>query len=70
VMGAVPSGWANVQPQTLLDKAFHFFYEIWQLMDAKKPGRRSSDQERLWGGDRPGLRSDYLDESATREDRR
>jgi hydrogenase small subunit len=69
VLGAVPSGWANVQPQTLLDKTVHFFYEIWQHMDARKPGRRPSEQKRLWGVDRPGVRSDYLDESATREDR-
>ena len=68
VTGEVPSGWAHVQAQTLTDKAIKFFYAKWQHMSAKKPGRPPGEQDRFWGGDRPGYRRDYLDESAGRED--
>ncbi len=70
LMGEVPSGWANVQAQTLMDKVVHFFYEVWQHIDSKKPGRPRGQQDRFWGVDRPGSSADYLDESATREDAR
>jgi hydrogenase small subunit len=68
VTGEVPSGWANVQAQTLTDKAIKFFYAKWQHMASKKPGRLPGEQDRFWGVDRPGYRRDYLDESAGRED--
>jgi len=69
VTGEVPSGWAHVQAQTLTDKAIKFFYAKWQHMGSKKPGRPPGERDRFWGGDRPGYRSDYLDESTGREDR-
>jgi len=69
VAGEVPSGWAHVQSQTATDRAMKFFYNMWQHLGAKKPGRPSSERERFWGGDRPGFRSDYIDDSDAREDR-
>jgi len=69
VTGEVPSGWAHVQPQTATDRAMKFFYNMWQHLGAKKPGRPSSERERFWGGDRPGFRSDYIDDSDAREGR-
>jgi len=69
VTGEVPSGWAHVQSQTATDRAMKFFYNMWQHLGAKKPGRPSSERERFWGGDRPGFRSDYIDDSDAREDR-
>jgi len=68
VTGEVPSGWAHVQAQTVTDRAMKFFYNMWQHLGAKKPGRPPSEKERFWGGDRPGYRSDYHDGSAARED--
>ena len=65
----VPSGWAHVQAQTLMDKTIHYFYEKWQQFGARKQGRRPSEQKWLWGVDRPGVRGDYHDDSATKEDR-
>ena len=64
----VPSGWAHVQPQTVADRAIKFFYSIWQHLASKKPGRPPGQEDRFWGGDRPGYRRDYLDRSAARED--
>ena len=64
----VPSGWAHVQHQTLMDKTIKFFYQQWQHLGAKAPGRPPGSEDRFWGADRPGSRSDYLDSSATRED--
>jgi hydrogenase small subunit len=64
----VPSGWAHVQPQTLADRTIKFFYGVWQHIGAKKPGRPPGQEDRFWGVDRPGYRSDYLDRSAARED--
>ena len=68
VLHDVPSGWAHVQRQTVMDKAIKFFYETWQHLGAKKPGRPAREIDRFWGADRPGTRADYLDRSATRED--
>jgi len=68
VTGEVPSGWAHVQAQTATDRVMKFFYNMWQHLGAKKPGRPSSEKERFWGGDRPGYRSDYHDGSVARED--
>ena len=68
VLHDVPSGWAHVQHQTLLDRTIKFFYQVWQHMDSKKPGRPPREIDRFWGGDRPGTRDDYIDRSATRED--
>jgi len=70
VLQHVPSGWANVKPQTVMDRTIKFFYQIWQHMGSKKPGRPLGQEDRFWGVDRPGRRGDYLDESTTREDRR
>ena len=68
VLQEVPSGWAHVQAQTVTDRAMKFFYNVWQHMGSKKPGRLPGEQERFWGADRPGYRRDYLDESVARED--
>jgi hydrogenase small subunit len=66
----VPSGWAHVQPQTATDRVIKFFYEKWQHLASKKPGRPPGQQDRFWGVDRPGYRNDYLDDTAGREDSR
>src|SRR5215813_3496347 len=68
VIGEVPSGWAHVQAQTATDRTMKFFYNMWQHLGAKRPGRLPGEKERFWGGDRPGYRSDYHDGSAARED--
>jgi hydrogenase small subunit len=68
VLQDVPSGWAHVQPQTAMDRTIKFFYTKWQTLASKKPGRPPGQQARFWGVDRPGYRTDYLDESAGRED--
>ena len=67
VLQDVPSGWAYVQPQTMMDRTIKFFYQQWQHFGAKRPGRPPGSERQLWGADRPGNRSDYLDSSATRE---
>ena len=64
----VPSGWAHVSPQTITDRTIKFFYGIWQHLGAKRPGRPPGQQDRFWGGDRPGYRRDYFDRTAGRED--
>ena len=64
----VPSGWAHVQAQTAMDRTMKFFYNMWQHLGAKKPGRPPSEKERFWGADRPGYRRDYIDSSVARED--
>lgn len=64
----VPSGWAHVQAQTVSDKTINFFYSKWQHFASKKPGRPPGQEDRFWGVDRPGYRTDYIDESAGRED--
>jgi hypothetical protein len=69
VLHEVPSGWAHVQPQTAADRTIKFFYSLWQHLGAKKPGRPPGQEERFWGADRPGLRTDYLDDTATPENR-
>jgi hydrogenase small subunit len=68
VLQDVPSGWAHVQAQTVTDRAMKFFYNVWQHMGSKKPGRPPGENERFWGADRPGYRRDYLDGSVARED--
>jgi hydrogenase small subunit len=70
VMHEVPSGWADVPTQTSTDRAMKFFYSVWQHLGAKKPGRPPGQEDRFWGVDRPGSRSDYNDGSAAREDKR
>lgn len=62
----VPSGWAHVQAQTLMDKTIHFFYDKWQTWGKKRPGRPSGEESRFWGVDRPGTPSDYNDRSSTK----
>ncbi|MEO7366552.1 MAG: hydrogenase expression protein HypE [Gemmatimonadaceae bacterium] len=64
----VPSGWANVDNPTPALKLVEIFYKKWQFWGAKAPGRPRGTEERFWGGDRPGTRSDYLDDSSARED--
>ena len=61
----VPSGWAHVQPQTLMDRTVKFFYQTWQHMGAKAPGRKRGQEDWLWGGDRPGTRADYVSDDST-----
>jgi hydrogenase small subunit len=67
VLKDVPSGWGHVESRTLIDDVNHFFYEKWQQMGSRRPGRRSGEEEQLWGVDRPGVKSEYLDESVGRE---
>ena len=66
VLGHVPSGWAHVQHQTVMDKTIKFFYQKWQHLSSKAPGRPPGEEGRFWGGDRPGTRKDYLDDSSVR----
>ncbi|MEO7132725.1 MAG: hydrogenase expression protein HypE [Vicinamibacterales bacterium] len=66
-LGHVPSGWGHVKPATAIDKTIHFFYERWQEMGARKPGRRAGEEAWLWGADRPGTKGDYLDDSVTKD---
>lgn len=68
VLKHVPSGWAHVQHQTPMDKAIKFFYHQWQHFGAKAPGRPPGQEQRYWGGDRPGTPDDYLDDSGTRKE--
>jgi hydrogenase small subunit len=68
VLQDVPSGWAHVQHQTLMDKTIKFFYHQWQHFRAKPPGRPPGQEARFWGADRPGRREDYLDDTGTREE--
>jgi hypothetical protein len=67
-LGEVPSGWADVTPTSLPDRVLHYFYEKWFQLGARRPGRRPGEEAWLWGVDRPGRRSDYLDDSAVRKD--
>jgi hydrogenase small subunit len=64
VLHEVPSGWAHVQSQTTMDKTIKFFYQAWQHWRSKKPGRPPGEEGRFWGVDRPGTRTDYLDDSS------
>ena len=66
--GDVPSGWADVAASSVPDRVLHFFYEKWFQMRARRPGRRPGEESWLWGVDRPGRRSDYLDDSVVRKD--
>lgn len=59
-----PIGWGHVRPPSLLDRVETFFYERLQFMGAKRPGRPPGQSGRFWGGDRPGTRDDYGDDSA------
>src|SRR5262245_39810214 len=67
VMNDVPSGWGRASTPNALDKTVHFFYEVWQEMGARKPGRRPGEEDRFWGVDRPGVKGDYVDKSVTRD---
>jgi len=70
VLHDVPSGWGHVEAQTTLDKVVKFFYQQWQFMNSKRPGRPRGQEKRYWGVDRPGVESDYLDKSSTRRGNR
>ncbi|HXG54870.1 MAG TPA: hypothetical protein VNJ03_05775, partial [Vicinamibacterales bacterium] len=65
VLNDVPTGWGHPRSRTMMDRTIHFFYERWQQMGSRRPGRRPGEEERFWGVDRPGLKGDYLDDSAT-----
>ena len=67
-MNEVPSGWGNVKGATPSLKLMEYFYKKWQHWGAKAPGRPRGQEDRYWGGDRPGSRSDYIDESSAMED--
>jgi hydrogenase small subunit len=67
VLGAVPSGWGHVEAQTPSLKMMEFFYKKWQFWGARPPGRAPSETDRFWGVDRPGLSSEYVDDSASAE---
>jgi hypothetical protein len=49
-----------------MDKTIKFFYQKWQHLSSKAPGRPPGEEDRFWGGDRPGTRKDYLDDSSVR----
>jgi hypothetical protein len=51
-----------------MDRTIKFFYQQWQHFRSKGPGRPQGQEDRFWGGDRPGRRSDYLDHSSVRGD--
>ena len=68
MLNEVPSGWAKIEGTAFLDRVENFFYGIWQHMGKKKAGRPPGSEDYLWGGDRPGTRSDYLDRSIARKD--
>lgn len=67
-LGEVASGWADVTPTSVPDRVLHYFYEKWFQLRARRPGRRPGEEQWLWGVDRPGRRSDYLDDSVVRKD--
>ena len=68
VTNDVPSGWGDYPRRTKMDRVIHFFYERWQYLGSKKPGRPPGEEDRFWGVDRPGYKSDYNDDSVARED--
>ncbi len=68
--GAIPTGWGNPPAETVPLKVMEFFYKKWQYWGARKPGRPAGEEDRFWGGDRPGVKGDYLDKSSTIEDTR
>ncbi len=63
----VPTGWGHPRSRTIMDRTIHFFYERWQQMGSRRPGRRPGEEDRFWGVDRPGVAGDYLDDSATQD---
>ena len=67
VLNDVPTGWGHARDRTVMDRTIHFFYERWQQMGSRRPGRRPEEVDRFWGVDRPGLKGEYLDDSATLE---
>jgi hydrogenase small subunit len=67
-VGEVASAWADVTSRSVPDRVLHFFYEQWFRMRSRHPGRRAGEEQWLWGVDRPGRRSDYLDDSVVRKD--
>lgn len=69
VLNDVPTGWAHVGGRSMMDRTIHFFYERWQQMGSRRPGRRPGEADRFWGVDRPGIEGDYLDDSLTQEGR-
>ena len=68
VLDHVPSGWGNLEAQTVPLKVVEFFYKKWQFWGAKKPGRPPGTEDRFWGVARPGRKGDYIDRSGTAED--
>lgn len=70
VKDEVPSGWGHVSGATPSLKMMEYFYKKWQHWGAKAPGRPRGAEARFWGGDRPGNRADYLDDSSAMEDTR
>jgi len=59
-----------VKTATLSLKVVELFYKKWQFWGAREPGRPKGTEDRFWGGDRPGSKSDYLDDNSTIEDTR
>ena len=66
VLNEVPSGWAHVQAQTVMDRTIKFFYERVAADGLEEAGpaagRRATDSG-AWTG--PAIRGEYLDDSAT-----
>jgi len=63
--GRSPSGWGHVPGPDMGIKAMEFFYQKWQHWGSRKPGRNAGEEKRLWGGTRPGLPGDYVDDGVT-----
>ena len=64
--GDVPSGWGHAEMPGPVDKALKFFYEKWQFLNSKRPGRPRGREARYWGVDRSGKESDYHDDTSTK----
>lgn len=62
---AVPSGWGHPSTASPFEKLAKFFYQKWQFMNARRPGRPKGSEGRFWGVDRPGKESDYDDRTGT-----
>ena len=61
----IPSGWGHAAAAGPFEKVTKYFYQRWQFMNAKRPGRPKGTERRFWGVDRPGEESDYNDRSGT-----
>lgn len=66
--GEVPSGWGHVSTPNLLERAENYFYNRLRFLAGRRPGRPPGQEDRFWGGDRPGTKEDYDDRSTVERD--